>query len=316
MTSYNAPGNVQYNYAQLEAVWCQAGGSPTAAPIAAAIAMAESGGNTTATDQDSNGTVDRGLWQINSVHGTQSTYDVMGNARAAVAISSNGQNWSPWTTYTSGAYRTFVQTNVPADMGAPINATNAAANATLTGAFGIPGLPTGAPNLFAPIVDPWHWFGDIFNLPQSAANQVDKSISTAIQGAILSILNPFFSIVAGIMGIGAGATMVLVGIFLIVKSSDAGQAAGHAAGSAVQTGVGIAAPETKAVTQYVGGGGEPVTVTHHRKPAGSVKFGGQRIQYRPGSVRTSVSRPPKQPKGTKQRLNDEANEYTSKKEPA
>jgi hypothetical protein len=36
-----AAGNIQYNYAQLEGIWTQAGGSTGAAPIAAAIAMAE-----------------------------------------------------------------------------------------------------------------------------------------------------------------------------------------------------------------------------------------------------------------------------------
>ena len=37
-----------------------------------------------------NGTVDRGYWQINSVHGSLSTYGAAGNARAAVLISGNG----------------------------------------------------------------------------------------------------------------------------------------------------------------------------------------------------------------------------------
>ena len=67
---------------------------------AASIAMAESGGNQFAT-----GTVgERGYWQINPVNGSLSTYDPYGNARAAVIMSGNGSNWSPWTTYTSGAY--------------------------------------------------------------------------------------------------------------------------------------------------------------------------------------------------------------------
>jgi hypothetical protein len=28
----------------------------------------------------------------------------MGNAKAAIAISDDGRDWDPWTTYTSGAY--------------------------------------------------------------------------------------------------------------------------------------------------------------------------------------------------------------------
>ena len=84
----------------LEALWVKAGGSPAVEVTAASIAMAESGGNQFAT-----GTVgERGYWQINPVNGSLSTYDPYGNARAAVIMSGNGTNWSPWTTYTSGAY--------------------------------------------------------------------------------------------------------------------------------------------------------------------------------------------------------------------
>ena len=84
----------------LEALWVEAGGSAAAEVTAASIAMAESGGNQFAT-----GTVgERGYWQINPVNGSLSTYDPYGNARAAVIMSGNGTNWSPWTTYTSGAY--------------------------------------------------------------------------------------------------------------------------------------------------------------------------------------------------------------------
>ena len=56
-------------------------------------------------NQFATGTVgERGYWQINPVNGSLSTYDPYGNARAAVIMSGNGINWSPWTTYTSGAY--------------------------------------------------------------------------------------------------------------------------------------------------------------------------------------------------------------------
>ena len=308
-----APGNVQYNYAQLEGVWTQAGGSPAAAPIAAAIAMAESGGNSTATNNDSNGSVDRGLWQINSVHGNQSTYDVMGNARAAVAISNNGTNWSPWTTYTNGAYRQFVQTNVAADTSAPVNATNAAANATLAASY--PGGAFDPLNYVDPLglgPDALGFFGKIFNLPQSAANAVDKQIATALQGAILSIFNPLLQRIAGILGIGAGGVMVLVGIFLIVKSTETGQEVGQLAGSAARAGVSLMAPETAAETQYIGRTGQVTSVTQRRRPPGRVRIGGRNVQYRPGTVRTEVRRPEPPPRSTQQTLRDESNGYVRK----
>lgn len=88
----------KYSFAELEGIWENAGGSLLAAPMAAAIAMAESGGDSNSTNNNGNGTQDRGLWQINSIHGSQSTFDVTANARAAVAISSNGTNWRPWCT--------------------------------------------------------------------------------------------------------------------------------------------------------------------------------------------------------------------------
>ena len=86
----------------LEELWEQAGGSHAEAFMAAEIAMAESGGRQYAHSP----TNDFGYWQINGGHGpAMATYDPIGNARAAIAISSDGTDWYPWTTYTSGAYR-------------------------------------------------------------------------------------------------------------------------------------------------------------------------------------------------------------------
>jgi LysM repeat protein len=86
----------------LEALWEKAGGRPAAAFMAAEIAKAESGGRQFAHSP----TNDFGYWQINGSHGPAlATYDPIGNAKAAILISNNGRNWTPWTTYTSGAYR-------------------------------------------------------------------------------------------------------------------------------------------------------------------------------------------------------------------
>lgn len=313
--NYNATGNIQFNYAQLEGIWIQAGGSPGAAPIAAAIAIAESGGNTTATNHDSNGSVDRGLWQINSVHGAQSTYDVMGNARAAVAISNNGTNWAPWTTYTSGAYRQYVQANVPPDMNVPINGTNAAANAVLTASY--PGGSLDPLNYVDPYgigPDAAGFFGKIFNLPSDAAGAIDRHIATALQGMILSILNPLINMVAGIAGITAGAVMVLFGIFMMVKNTETGQAVGRTAGTAAQAGVSALAPETAATTQYISRGGQVTNVTQQRRAAGQIRIGGRPVQYRPARVRTTVERPEPAPT-TQETLRNQAGQYTNRKQP-
>ena len=84
----------------LERLWEAAGGSPAHAFIAAEIAMAESGGNQYAHSP----TDDFGYWRINASNGALATYNALGNARSAIILSQNGTNWSPWTTYTSGAY--------------------------------------------------------------------------------------------------------------------------------------------------------------------------------------------------------------------
>jgi hypothetical protein len=84
----------------LEALWVAAGGAYWAKVTAASVAMAESGGNEYATGPAG----ERGYWQIHPDHGSLSTYDPFGNARAAVLISHDGSDWSAWTTFTSGAY--------------------------------------------------------------------------------------------------------------------------------------------------------------------------------------------------------------------
>jgi hypothetical protein len=90
--------------AEIKALWIQAGGNPQVAGIAAAFALAESGGDPTATHVNSNGSQDVGLWQINTTHGALATADPLGNAKSAIQISNNGSNWRPWcTAYTDGA---------------------------------------------------------------------------------------------------------------------------------------------------------------------------------------------------------------------
>ena len=70
--------------------------------MAAEIAMAESGGEQYAVSPSD----DYGYWQINmpSWGPELATFNAIGNAKAAIQISQDGTNWSPWTTYTSGAY--------------------------------------------------------------------------------------------------------------------------------------------------------------------------------------------------------------------
>jgi LysM repeat protein len=85
----------------LEELWEDAGGAHADAFLAAEIAMAESGGRQYALSP----TDDYGYWQINVTHGpAQATFNPLGNARAAIAISDDGRDWDAWTTYVDGLY--------------------------------------------------------------------------------------------------------------------------------------------------------------------------------------------------------------------
>lgn len=87
---------------------------------AVAVALAESAGDPKAHN-DTYPDNSYGLWQINMLgamgperreqFGLESNRELFQpdeNAKAAVEISSGGKNWSPWTTYTSGAYRQYL----------------------------------------------------------------------------------------------------------------------------------------------------------------------------------------------------------------
>ncbi|WP_225850221.1 carbohydrate-binding protein [Streptomyces sp. HPF1205] len=80
--------------------------------VSVAVALAESSGWTRAVLVDPDCSRDRGLWQINSYwHAEVSdaqAFDPDSAARAAYRISSSGTDWTPWTTYLSGAYRTHM----------------------------------------------------------------------------------------------------------------------------------------------------------------------------------------------------------------
>jgi hypothetical protein len=102
-----------YSYGQLEQLWIDAGGSKALAPLMAAIALAESGGNPAANNYTDNGGTQTswGLWQIsNGTHTAPAANinDPLTNAKAAVA-KYNSQGLGAWGTYTSGAYKQYYQ---------------------------------------------------------------------------------------------------------------------------------------------------------------------------------------------------------------
>jgi len=96
------------NLAQLQALAASVGFPDPA--LAAAVAMAESGGNPNAIGDLTLGR-SIGLWQINLA--AHPNYDEAGlmnpttNAQAAFSISRGGTVWTPWTTYNTGAYEAY-----------------------------------------------------------------------------------------------------------------------------------------------------------------------------------------------------------------
>lgn len=89
----------------------RAGLSSSRLVLATAIAGPESGynpKNRLVTSQEDS----RGLWQINTYahpeFDGQNLYDPDVNARAMMRVSGGGRNWQPWTGYTSGGYRSYM----------------------------------------------------------------------------------------------------------------------------------------------------------------------------------------------------------------
>lgn len=115
-----------------------AGLSDSRAKLAAAIMMAESGGDASQVTNDSDD-LSYGLWQINmkgdmgptrrALYGLKSNDDLLDpatNAKVMSAISHQGANFSAWGAYTNGSYKKFTGSNVSL--------------VSLTG-IGIPGIP-------------------------------------------------------------------------------------------------------------------------------------------------------------------------------
>ncbi len=115
-------GNAGQREAQLRDAASKAGFSGNALNMAVAIGMAESGGNSGEVNNNpGTGDLSYGDWQINMLGGmgpsrraqyglssNDALLDPYTNARVAYAMSGGGQNWDPWSTYKSGAYKSFL----------------------------------------------------------------------------------------------------------------------------------------------------------------------------------------------------------------
>lgn len=193
---------------------------------AIAIAGAESGYNPTSHNtKPPDDSV--GLWQINYYGnlrpGRTATYgppeallDPTANARAAYAISSGGNNFGAWTTYTSGAYRSHLSEAAAA--AAQVSGGSSSGGLDIPNPLGAVGDIAGSiPNPF----DVAGAVGSVLGAPLSLASDIGKDL---IQG--LTRLSVF-----GVLLATGGALVVLGGWRAVTQSQsfrDAQAAAGPA----------------------------------------------------------------------------------------
>jgi Lysozyme like domain len=227
MTACHGAGGAgtQYTFAQLQGLWINAGGPAAVAPVAAAIALAESGGCTTALNATDNGGTQSsfGLWQISTgTHTPPSAGWADGGTNAALAVGKyrGAGGFSPWGTYASGAYKAFLSGGTP-DLNVPSGSAGAAtaggATATLTAATAggnvSPTCLFGFPNLN--VIPSWV---PILGTSTSACI-VSKSAFRGLVGAGV--------MVAGVMVAGAG--LIILAAYGLGKTGALGTVASAAA---------------------------------------------------------------------------------------
>lgn len=120
----------RFTVGQARAAAERAGFTPAESAVMAAIAMAESGGNSEAVGPvNRNGTRDYGAWQINSVHASALASGdwrkLDDNARMARQVWTS-QGFKAWTVFNTGAYRQHLSAATSA-------ATSVAPTSTATG---------------------------------------------------------------------------------------------------------------------------------------------------------------------------------------
>lgn len=204
-------------------------GKVTRLDVAVAVAMAESGGNPTATNQNTNGSTDRGLWQINSIHlgrlkvAGNRLYDPTFNAQVAFDLSKGGTDWTPWVAYKSGRAGAWLTANPTAAGG-------------ILGAAGDITIP-----------------GTDITIPTPGADDIPGV------AAFAGVISDFFGALldAGwwkrvLLG-AVGAQLVGLGIVLIAGDTLLSTKTGSAAPSLLAPGAGTAAGALKTATKKAAG---------------------------------------------------------------
>lgn len=277
-------------YAQLEQVWLVAAkGTKYAtqqwAALMAAIAEAESSGNPNATNPtDNNGTqTSWGLWQIsNGTHSSVSPNwnDPVTNAKLAIQ-KLNGAGGagpfptcpacSPWGTYTSGAYKQYLNTSSsPATGQVPGSGSTGSTNPGNTGAAN-PG--TNAQDLSANTGDSSNTGTCVLSWPAfNFGGLLGLGSVSGGGGCIIAKSNVRAMLAVAVMG--TGAVWMALGFYMLLKSTGPGQAVAQLAGKAGSVGgtaiTWFAAPEldvAKAASKRA-----PVTKAGRRREARAAGF--------------------------------------------
>lgn len=176
---------------------------------AVAVALAEHHGKIveTAVNRNSNGTIDTGIWQINSVHErahptwtSEWLKDPKNNAEAMAVVSKGGADWSPWSTYKDGSYKQYMTEA-------------AAARDDVSGTGGLGSIPN-------PL--------DVVDDVAGALTKIGSALGTFI--GFLTDPNTWRRIAL----IGLGGAVVVVGLAVVAHGTEAGQTAEDVAKTTVK----------------------------------------------------------------------------------
>lgn len=192
--------------------------SESKAKVAAAIAMAESGGNPKSHNTDSStGDNSYGLWQINMLgtlgparraqFGLKSNDDLFDpevNARVMSEMSKQGQDFSPWSTYKRGNYKAYMDFTAkdllnPWEFGSKVGARAAEGAGNVGDTYDA--LATGA----KAVVKAGAWLSDTKNWVRVA--YVTGGIVVVTIG-LVAIMKPYLGDVANVIPAGKVAKLV------------------------------------------------------------------------------------------------------------
>lgn len=167
----------------------KAGFTADEAKTVVGIALAESSGNITAINHNTNGSYDFGLMQINSIHkdlyGSGNLFDPQYNLLIAHKIYAQaGNKFTPWVTYNNGAYKKHMPDSV--DGGLIPNPAN-----------GIPDAAANAPDIT----------NGIAGALSAVGNALNKQIGTAVGNAVTVLV---------------AVVLLILGVVILLRSQITG----------------------------------------------------------------------------------------------